>query len=315
VDQHRVLTLTRALTRIPSRRDALRGLVGAGLGLGSLRLSNVAGAKKKRKRKRKRKKCKGGTKKCGKKCVSSTNCCSSSDCGNGATCVNGTCICPSGFKDCAGECIPAGQCCAACPGDTVCDAGVCACPATAPFACPGDQCFSEGQCCVTEGCPVGFECVEGLCLCPGADAINCGGQLCCDGDTEVCKAEKVGNEFVLSCQAGSCPATDFCTDRQTEQFLCAHDLGRTCVCTSTTDPIPGQVCVDFTLLVDNNPCDECDTSSDCGTGRVCISGGDGCVCNSNFCVPLCPEVTGNSAKRGTGGTPVDPEALKGGLRR
>jgi hypothetical protein len=314
VDQHCILTLTRAFTRVPSRRDVLRGLIGAGLGLGSLRLSDVAGAKNKRKRKKKRKKCTGGTKRCRKKCISSTSCCSSSDCGSGATCVDGICNCPSGFKNCEGACILAGQCCGACPGDKVCDEGVCACPANAPFECPGDQCFSEGQCCVTEGCPVGFECVEGLCLCPGADAINCNG-ICCDSDTEVCKVEKVGNEFVSSCQPGSCPPTDFCTDRDTEQFLCANDLGRTCVCTSTTDPIPGRVCVDFNLLVDNNPCEECDTSSDCGTGRVCISGGDGCVCSSNFCVPLCPEVTGNSAKRGTGGTPVDPEALKGGLRR
>jgi len=302
------------LSRIPSRRDVLRGLVGAGLGLGSLRLSNVAGAKKKRTRKRKRKKCKGGTKRCGKTCVPSTSCCSSSACGNGATCLNGTCNCPSGLKNCVGACIPASQCCQACPGDKVCDAGVCACPAAAPFVCPGDVCFSEGACCVTEGCPVGFECVDGLCLCPGADAINCG-EVCCDGDTEVCKAEKVGNEFVSSCQAGGCPATDFCTDRETEQFICANDLGRVCVCTSTTDLIPGKVCVDFILLVDNNPCDACATSSACGSGRVCIAGGDGCVCGANFCVPLCPEVTPNSAKRGTGGTPVDPEALKGGLRR
>ena len=314
MDADRFDALLRSLAAMPSRRDVLRGLGGAGIGLGSLRLSTVVAAKKKRKRKKKRKKCKGGTKKCGKTCVPSTGCCSSSDCGTGATCVNGTCNCPSGFKNCESECIPAGQCCEACPGDKACAEGVCACPANAPFECPGDACFREGQCCVTEACPVGFECVDGLCLCPGADTINCN-EVCCDGATEICQVEKVGNEFVASCQAGGCPATDFCADRETEQFLCANDLGRVCVCTSTTDLISGNVCVDFNSLVDNNPCDGCQTSSECGSGRVCISGGDGCVCDSSFCVLLCPEVTSNSAQRGTGGTPVDPEALKGGLRR
>src|SRR5918992_6051589 len=99
MDQTRFEVVTHMLSRIPSRRDVLRGLVGTGFGLGSLRLSHVAGAKKKRKNKRK--KCKGRRKKCGKKCISSASCCSSADCGNGATCVRDACICPSGFKDCA----------------------------------------------------------------------------------------------------------------------------------------------------------------------------------------------------------------------
>jgi Cys-rich repeat protein len=145
--------------------------------------------------------------------------------------------------------------------------------------------------------------VEGFCNCAGADDIRCSDQLCCDPDTEICRAEKVGDALVFSCQAGSCPATDFCTNRQTEQFVCANDPQRGCVCTSTTDPIPGQVCVDFRAFAENNPCDECATSSQCGSGRVCIAGGDGCVCGTNFCVPLCPEFTGNSARRGTPGDP------------
>jgi hypothetical protein len=53
--QHHSPALTRFLTSIPSRRDILRGLAGAGLGLGSLGLQNAGEAKKKGKRKPKKK--------------------------------------------------------------------------------------------------------------------------------------------------------------------------------------------------------------------------------------------------------------------
>jgi len=45
----------RSLMRAPSRRDLLRGLAAAGLGLGAARLPDLAAAKKKRKRKHKKK--------------------------------------------------------------------------------------------------------------------------------------------------------------------------------------------------------------------------------------------------------------------
>src|SRR5688572_12832707 len=58
MDQTRFNAVTRTVTSIPSRRDVLRGLVSAGLGVGALRLSDAVEAKKKhdRKRKNKRKK-------------------------------------------------------------------------------------------------------------------------------------------------------------------------------------------------------------------------------------------------------------------
>ena len=52
MDQLRLSTLSRSLTAVPSRRDVLRGLVGAGIGLGIGRVPEVAEAKKKRKRKK-----------------------------------------------------------------------------------------------------------------------------------------------------------------------------------------------------------------------------------------------------------------------
>jgi hypothetical protein len=51
LNQHRIAVVTRSLTSVPSRRDVLRGLVGAGLGLGAARLPAVVAAKKKRKKK------------------------------------------------------------------------------------------------------------------------------------------------------------------------------------------------------------------------------------------------------------------------
>jgi hypothetical protein len=42
--------ITKLLTALPSRRDMLRGLVGAGLGLGALRFADTTAAKKKHKR-------------------------------------------------------------------------------------------------------------------------------------------------------------------------------------------------------------------------------------------------------------------------
>jgi hypothetical protein len=295
-----------------SRRATLATLTSGIFGAGSLALWDDAAAKKKRRRKKKRKKCKGGAKKCGKKCIAATACCSSADCGNGA-CVGNTCNCDSGFKECNGACIAHDECCGTCPGDKECVGGDCVCPASAAIECPGDACFSDIDCCDAEGCFAGFECVDHRCLCPGAGDINCA-EVCCDGATEVCKVELIDGEVIRSCPAGGCPATNFCSDFGTEQFICANDPARVCVCTSTVDLIPIKVCVDFFSLGDES-CQECDTSSDCGTGRVCVADGPGCECGVNFCVEVCPEVASNSARHGTGGTPVDLEALTGRMRK
>jgi hypothetical protein len=50
VDQTRFNAMTRALGRLPSRRDMLRGLITVGLGFGSLRLSETEAAKNKKKK-------------------------------------------------------------------------------------------------------------------------------------------------------------------------------------------------------------------------------------------------------------------------
>jgi hypothetical protein len=56
VDQHHFAVLTRSLTNLPTRRDLLRGLASAGIGLQALRLSDAVEAKKRKKRKKNNKK-------------------------------------------------------------------------------------------------------------------------------------------------------------------------------------------------------------------------------------------------------------------
>ena len=54
MDQMHFSAVARTLTEMPSRRDVLRGLGAAGLGLGGLRLPDLAMAKKRRKKKGKK---------------------------------------------------------------------------------------------------------------------------------------------------------------------------------------------------------------------------------------------------------------------
>ena len=78
MDQHQFATLTRSLTRTPSRRDVLRGVASAGLALGLTRLPNAAEARKKR-RKTKAKSPKPNAFGClevGDACKSAARCCS-----------------------------------------------------------------------------------------------------------------------------------------------------------------------------------------------------------------------------------------------
>lgn len=51
MDENRFAVVTQSLTSLPSRRDVLRGLAGAALGLGAGRLPKLAEARKKRKKK------------------------------------------------------------------------------------------------------------------------------------------------------------------------------------------------------------------------------------------------------------------------
>jgi hypothetical protein len=90
MDASRFDFLTRSLAA-HSRRHVSRALAGLGfagmLGAASA-LPAVAGKRRKRK-------CKGNTKKCGKRCIPRANCCSDKGCDSslGLICVDGQCVC------------------------------------------------------------------------------------------------------------------------------------------------------------------------------------------------------------------------------
>jgi parallel beta-helix repeat protein len=145
VDQTRFDAVTRTLSRIPSRRDILRGLASAGLGLGSLRLSTVAAAKKKPKRKKKQKKCsKAGqtTSKKRKRCCQGLVQDGTGRCAQPASdCIPSTCgptACGNLPDGCGGTLN-----CGGCASNSLCDAGVCrpctvTCVSGVPTVCGAD---------------------------------------------------------------------------------------------------------------------------------------------------------------------------------
>jgi hypothetical protein len=146
---------------------------GAAVALMGLAGRNGALAKKKKK-----KKCKGGKKKCGKKCILKTQCCVDTDCPTGADCVSGTCVCPSGTTNCGDVC--------------------------ADLTTDGANCGACGNVCDTNGC------VNGFCTCQVPQ--DCNGCVCalrledaetaCTGDitTQTCSVD------------ADCPTRSFCRD-------------------------------------------------------------------------------------------------------
>jgi hypothetical protein len=112
----------------PTRRTLLGGGIGAGLA-GLLGLADTAA------KKGKKKKCKGGKKKCGKKCIPKANCCKNADCAPLFLCAQGTCVvgqgtCPTGLDGCqtsSNVCGVVGEeacsCLQSTVGDTRCGAG------------------------------------------------------------------------------------------------------------------------------------------------------------------------------------------------
>ena len=157
VDQTRFGVMTHMLSRIPSRRDVLHGFVGAGLGLGSLRLSNVAGAKKKRNKKKKKVTRNAfGCVEVGKFCKNSGQCCS------------GVCQGKKGKKKCQAH--DASSCVA---GEDVCDG--------LPVQCTTSTGDEEGICARTTG-NASYCQRDGACrLCTkDADCVPfCGPQAAC----------------------------------------------------------------------------------------------------------------------------------------
>jgi hypothetical protein len=111
-----------------SRRQAVGALL---LGLSMSPFAFLDGEA--RKRKRRKKKCKGGKKKCGKKCISKANCCTSSECPDTFVCEGGACVCSDEDFPCEETCnnlATDGANCGACGVDCIsggCVHGACTC--------------------------------------------------------------------------------------------------------------------------------------------------------------------------------------------
>jgi hypothetical protein len=175
--------VTRTLTEMPSRRDVLRGLGAAGLGLGALRLPDLAIAKKKRKRKKKGKKAKPNEYGClevGDPCKVAEQCCS------------GICEGKKGKRKCQAHGIGTceqdkpGLCEAGNPLSTICNGAACLCVRTTsgsnycgtllmPSACA--DCKKDTDC-EAQGFPPGTACV------PFGGEFTCAGQ--CEETGMVC---------------------------------------------------------------------------------------------------------------------------------
>lgn len=172
MNHHRFTTWTSLVTHLPSRRDFLRGIAAAGLGLATIRPPGTADARKKRKKNKRKNRqalpppaapC---TPKCGRKECGDDGCGGScGGCGADQVCVTGTCCTPQPLeKTCTARCGHGARCPLRC--DTVIDPG--ACSQLVACSCPnGHECLSNGSC--------GQVC-EQASDCPGqvADCGSCG---------------------------------------------------------------------------------------------------------------------------------------------
>ena len=139
MEQHRFTVLKDSFGSVPSRRDILRGLAGAGVSVGSLRLADAASAKNKKTGKKKTKK-NDTQQRCTPNCAERT--CGNDGCGGSCgacgisqVCHGGTCCVPeSRSATCAGRC-----------GTWTNNCGQRIACATCPT---GQQCLSNGSCAI-----------------------------------------------------------------------------------------------------------------------------------------------------------------------
>lgn len=167
LDVDRFDALVHAIGNMASRRAALGGALGAIFVVLAARLGidNAAARKKRKKRK-----CKGGRKRCGRKCILKTECCRG--CSGGLQCCNGAC------KDLLSDGVNCGGC------GIVCETGECvhgACTCASSDDCPGSGCtcssrleggaacrgplLSSTPCDGDETCPLATFCTFGSELC------------------------------------------------------------------------------------------------------------------------------------------------------
>jgi hypothetical protein len=179
VDHNRFTVSIRSVSGVPSRRDLLRGLAGAGLGLGATRLPHVAAAKKKRRSKKQKARPNAfGCLSVGVACKNADQCCS------------GICEGKNGKRSCrahdTGGCKPGVR-------DTTCAASGTDMPCTTSAGAREGRCNTTtgnaGYCAVTRDCfecRTDMECQEfcgpGAACIPCADCPDTGGTSCATAD-------------------------------------------------------------------------------------------------------------------------------------
>jgi hypothetical protein len=168
--------VTRTLTSLLTRRNALRALAGVGFSLGGLRLAEVAGARKKRQRRKKTRKVKPNQFGCleiGDPCQNADQCCS------------GICQGKKGKKRCRAHDIGTcdqdrpGYCAEGNPNDAACNGGQGACFRTTSGS---NICINNLDC---RECQKDADCVA-LGYPPGAACVQVSGDLAC---AELCTDE------------------------------------------------------------------------------------------------------------------------------
>jgi hypothetical protein len=141
MDGSRFDSLLRSWTASSSRRGVTRSLTGLGLaGLLGVTIGLDETEARKRKKKHKNKKtCRGGTRKCGKRCIPSASCCSAADCDDGNACASSVC---NSDGACGQVNTPD---LTGCGGGKQCSGGECAAPPTCRST--GDPCILPSECC------------------------------------------------------------------------------------------------------------------------------------------------------------------------
>ena len=286
MDEHRFDALARALGAGGSRRRALGLLAGAAVSLAGVAEDVAAGHGRRTGRgngrgdsqaragsghgnakvgdrgrndavrpAKKKKKCKGGTVRCGRKCVSLLV--------DPAHCGGCDSVCVAGQRCQAGHCTCGGSSCGGC-----CDGNSCQ-PGSDLSACGGN-----GAACAV--CATGATCDGSGCVCPG-DELDCNGS-CVDRGTDAAHCGACGNACDPDdvCCAGSCASLGSTAN--------CGACGRAC-------EYAEQVCCDgaCTMLGTTARCASCDDA--CAVGESCCGGAcarTDTVRNCGACGTLCP---------------------------
>jgi hypothetical protein len=199
MDDGRFDDFLRTLAAPPSRRGVARALSGLILTGGAASLLGFTATEAKKK------KCKGSTKKCGKKCIAATSCCTAADCGSGGACAGGVCVCAIGFRNCRDGCIPYADCCT--DGDCV-----------ARESCQSGTCVCQDECCSNDDCAAGQICLQSQCV--------TGQGTCTAGDNSCLTVEKITCNSSADC---------FCYPDRNGGTHCAQALAPNPPCQSDSD--------------------------------------------------------------------------------